>query len=190
MLTPPIPSPRLAPQESLPPAPSATPFNVLADEALPFTHTEDVDLHPSRSSLDRVRWLASPSLLPLITDPTSHPESLAPPPLSSKPSHHSALLISVDEIGEAGWREGSEDGGRTARDSGCDVGSVDGGNGDGDSIGGAGSGDDLNGWRLASSDGASGSAASASSYKRGYPRVQLGVDREGLASLLAVGSQC
>ena len=72
-------------------------------------------------------------------------------------------LISTDEIGETGWREGLEDGDGAARDLGCSIGSVDGGNGDGDGDGGAGSGDDLDGRRPTSSDGASGSAASASS---------------------------
>ena len=43
--------------------------------------------------------------------------------------------ISIDEIGNAGRREGSEDGGGGARDPGSDVGSVDGGDRDGDSVG-------------------------------------------------------
>ena len=43
--------------------------------------------------------------------------------------------ISTDEIGKAGWCEGSEDGGGGARDPGSDVGSVDGGDRDGDSVG-------------------------------------------------------
>ena len=53
--------------------------------------------------------------------------------------------ISIDEIGKTGQREGSEDGGGGARDPGSNVGSVDGGDCDGDSVGGSGSGDDLDG---------------------------------------------
>ena len=43
--------------------------------------------------------------------------------------------ISIDEIGETVGREGSEDGGGTTGGPGCDVWSVDGGDGDGDSGG-------------------------------------------------------
>ena len=42
--------------------------------------------------------------------------------------------ISIDEIGNAGRREGSEDGGGGARDPGGEIRSVDGGDGDGDSV--------------------------------------------------------
>ena len=43
--------------------------------------------------------------------------------------------ISTNEIGKAGWRDGLEDGSGGARDPGCNIGSVNGRDGDGDNIG-------------------------------------------------------
>ena len=69
---------------------------------------------------------------------------------------------SIDEIGEAGRRDGSEEGGGATGDSWRDVGTVNGGDDDGDSIGRGGPFDDLDRRGSLSSDGASGSAAFAS----------------------------
>ena len=73
-----------------------------------------------------------------------------------------AVDRSIDEIDEAGRQDGSEEGCGATGDSWRDVGTVNGGDGDGDSVGRDGPLDDLDGWGPLSSDGGSGSAAFAS----------------------------